>query len=211
MIGFLEGEIKAIGEDFLLVKTSGGVGYVVFCPAGILAKQSLGNSTSLFIETIVKEDSITLFGFETYKELIWFRSLLKVSGVGAKIALLILSSFKINDIIFAIENGQKDFFTSISGVGDKLAVRLAGEMKKEPKKNASVLTSTLISNYTHEEEKAPESASFNLVRDASLALESLGFAKQNAYSVCLSAFNENPQISLSDLIKLGLKNLKENN
>jgi Holliday junction DNA helicase RuvA len=210
MIGFLEGVVRAIGEDFLLIQTSGGVGYTAFCPAGVLAKQSLGGTASLFIETIVKEDSITLFGFETYKDLIWFRSLLKVSGVGSKIALLMLSSFKVNDIIFAIENEQKSFFTSVSGVGEKLAVRLITEMKKEPKKNTTNLTSTLVLNHIHEEEKPSESSTFNLVRDASLAMESLGFSRQSSYSACLSVFNENPQISLSNLIKAGLKILKEN-
>jgi Holliday junction DNA helicase RuvA len=209
MIGFIEGRIKVITEDCLVILSTGGVGYSIFCPSGILAKKSLNDEASLFVETIVKEDSITLFGFENYKDLIWFRSLLKVSGVGSKTALLILSSFKVADIIFAIENEQKEIFTSVSGIGEKLALRLINEMKKEPKKNTAILTSTLISGYNHEQEKEVATTVNSIVKDASLALESLGFTRQATFGICNSIFNQNPQISLNDLIKQSLKALKD--
>lgn len=207
MIGYLEGKVKALGEDWLIIKTEGGVGYTVFSPATLLAKASLEQNLSIFIETIVREDSITLFGFASFKELAWFKSLLKVSGVGAKTALLILSSFQIGDIIYAIENEQKDFFTSVSGIGEKLAVRLVNEMKKEPKKNTQIITSTIISNYKHEEETPQISVKSSVVRDATLALEALGFQKYASNTACLAIFNENPKIELNELIKLALKRL----
>lgn len=210
MIGFIEGDVKIVGEDFLMIQTAGGVGYNVFVTSTLLSQVSINSKVSLFVETLVKEDSITLFGFQAYQELIWFKSLIKVSGVGSRIAMLILSSFKMIDIISALENQDKEFFTSISGIGEKLAIRLVNELKKEPKKNANTMLSVSLEKLEKVEEvKVSTSSSVSLVKDASSALESLGFAKNLAHSVALKIFTENQDITLNDLIKLSLKSLKD--
>jgi Holliday junction DNA helicase RuvA len=205
MIGFLSGKIKLIGEDFIILQTDGGVGYTVFCLGTFLAKISLKQEVEIFIETIVKEDSITLFGFQSFKELTWFQSFIKVSGIGSRTALSILSAFPINDIIFAIENAQPDFFTSIKGIGEKVATRVINEMKKEPKKNTAILTTTIVAGKV---EETPQNSSIsNAVGEAILVLEALGYQKPAAYKAAISIFNENPEISINDLVKLSLKKI----
>jgi Holliday junction DNA helicase RuvA len=208
MIGFIEGEVKIIAEDSLVIKTSGGVGYTVFTPSTIIAKTTLNEKVNLFIETIVKEDSITLFGFLSHVELLWFRSLLKVSGVGARIALLILSSFKVGDIVLAIETQDKEAFTTVSGIGEKLAIRLITELKKEPKKNTGIRLSTTIYEYEEDVENTKEYKTNTIIKEASLALESLGFHRSSIQNVVLKLYEENPSASLSEIIKLSLKQLK---
>ena len=205
MISFLHGNVIVIGEDFICIQTSGGVGYNVFCPSGFLAKITLNAEIKLFIETIVREDAITLFGFETFKELTWFKSFLKVSGVGAKTTLSILSAFKINEIIYAIESANAEFFTSVSGIGEKVATRIITEMKKEPKKNTIINSTTLVLNKIIEEEVQTQIS--NIVNECILALESLGYNRSISYKVVLAIFSENPTISLNDLIKLALKKI----
>ena len=207
MISYLSGKIVVLGEDFIFLQTSGGVGYSVFCTSSFLAKAAINDVKELFIETIVREDAITLFGFESFKELTWFKSFLKVAGIGAKTGLSILSSFKINDIIFAIENEQKNFFTSVSGIGEKVASRIISEMKKEPKKNTSILTTTLVLNGLKEEMHSSSKLENDIIKDAILALEALGFARNLSYSACIKIINENKNIDLNSIIKLALKNL----
>lgn len=207
MISYLKGKIVSIGEDFIFIHTSGGVGYCVFCSSSFLAKTTLNEEREIFVETIVREDAITLFGFATFKELIWFKSFLKVAGIGARTALAILSAFKINDIIFAIENEQKNFFTSISGIGEKVASRIISEMKKEPKKNTSILTTTLVLNGTKEEIQMSGKIENSTIQDAILALEALGFPRSTGYTACIKIINENNNIDLNSLIKLALKTL----
>ena len=91
MIAKLRGIIDQMGEDYVIIDVS-GVGYLVFCPSKVLNKLSpKGQLDEILIETIVREDQITLYGFNEEKEKYWFGLLLKVQGVGAKTALKGLS------------------------------------------------------------------------------------------------------------------------
>jgi holliday junction DNA helicase RuvA len=212
MINFLSGTVKAIGSDFVILLTNSGVGYHVFTTQFIVGNVKVGNSLDLFIETIVKENEIKLFGFKSYKEVVWFNSFIKISGVGAKIALLILSTFSISEIINALENQDKNIFLSIGGVGDKLATRLVNEMKKDPKKNSSLLLSTIIEGeeaYKEENIIVNKNIERSVIQEASMALENLGFNKNSINKIILKIFNENQDIKIEDLIKLTLKSLKD--
>jgi Holliday junction DNA helicase RuvA len=210
MIAALEGKIEIIGEDSLVIKTTSGVGYVVFCSNGVISSAKIGKNINLFIETIVKEDSLTLYGFPSFKELIWFKSFLKIGGIGAKLGMSIISSFSISDIIFAIESEDKSFFCTVSGLGPKIAARIVSEMKKEPKKNAGLLQSTVLLNQEEQEiSHYAETANIfgEIARDASLALEALGFQKNASYMAALAIVRENPASSVNEVIKLALKKL----
>src|SRR5437868_885859 len=102
MIGKLKGVIDSYGEDFIVLDAH-GVGYLVSCSARTL--QSLpatGEAATLSIETYVREDQIRLFGFTSDLEREWFRLLQTVQGVGAKVALSILSTFKPDELASAI-------------------------------------------------------------------------------------------------------------
>src|SRR5919109_1371836 len=99
MIGKLKGLIDSYGEDYVILDV-GGVGYLVHCSARTLQElPAKGQPAALSIETHVREDQIRLFGFVTDLEREWFRLLQTVQGVGAKVALSILSTLKPGDLV----------------------------------------------------------------------------------------------------------------
>ncbi|MBQ2810599.1 MAG: Holliday junction branch migration protein RuvA, partial [Alphaproteobacteria bacterium] len=128
MIAKLRGLVDSIFEDSCIVDV-GGVGYLVFASAKTLARLNTGSETSLLIETVVREDSISLFGFYDAWEKEWFGTLTKVQGVGAKVCLSILSVLTPSQLAQAVAAQDKNSFLRASGVGPKLAARLVTELK----------------------------------------------------------------------------------
>jgi Holliday junction DNA helicase RuvA len=129
MIGKLTGVVDEIGTDFAVIDV-GGVGYVVHCAARVLsALPPVGSRASLFVETQMREDAIKLFGFTTSEEREWFRLLQTVQGVGAKVALSILSTQNISDLARAVAFEDKAQVGRAQGVGPKLAARIVAELK----------------------------------------------------------------------------------
>jgi holliday junction DNA helicase RuvA len=129
MIGKLTGIIDEAGEDFAVIDV-GGVGYVVHCSARVLSNlPAAGQRTTLYVETQMREDSIKLFGFTSSEEREWFRLLQTVQGVGAKVALSLLSSQTTHELGKAIAFGDKAQIGRAQGVGPKLAARIAAELK----------------------------------------------------------------------------------
>jgi Holliday junction DNA helicase RuvA len=129
MIGKLTGIIDEVGEDFAVIDV-GGVGYVVHCSARVLSNLPVaGQRTTLYVETQMREDSIKLFGFTSSEEREWFRLLQTVQGVGAKVALSLLSSQTTHELGKAIAFGDKAQIGRAQGVGPKLAARIAAELK----------------------------------------------------------------------------------
>jgi Holliday junction DNA helicase RuvA len=129
MIAKLTGKLDSIGRDHAVVDC-GGVGYLVHCPSRTLASlPPQGEMISLAIETIVREDAFNLYGFVDAAERDWFRLLMTVQGVGAKVALSLLSALSAADLAAAIASEDKAMLTRAEGVGPKLATRLALELK----------------------------------------------------------------------------------
>ena len=116
MIGKLKGLIDSYGEDYVILDV-GGVGYQVHCSARTLqALASPGEAAVLSIETYVREDQIKLFGFRSDTEREWFRLLQTVQGVGAKVALAVLSTLPPSDLANAIALRDKAAVTRTPGV-----------------------------------------------------------------------------------------------
>src|ERR1700759_2987932 len=116
MIGKLKGLIDSYGEDFIILDVN-GVGYMVHCSARTL--QSLpapGEAATLSIETHVREDQIRLFGFQSDIEREWFRLLQTVQGVGAKVALAVLSTLKVGELASAVAMRDKAMIARTPGV-----------------------------------------------------------------------------------------------
>lgn len=207
MIGKLKGLIESIGEDHVLLDVS-GVCYLVHLSSRSLQQlTSSGEAISVFIETHVREDHIHLYGFLTENEKRWFNTLCTVQGVGAKMALGILSSFMPNDLVQAIHSRDTKLLTRANGVGPKLAERLVTELKN---KVGSLATEDVAMNAKHAGEpiKAIAPASDNQsVSEAVSALENLGYGRSDAYQVLSQVANDNPDASLEDLIRLGLQRL----
>jgi len=129
MIGKLTGIIDTIFDDRIIIDV-GGVGYIAFCSKTSISQLGQqGEQTSILIETHVREDQITLFGFATREEKEWFLLLNKVNGVGPKMALNIVSSIDVNTLSIVIASADKAAFKPVSGVGPKLAERIITELK----------------------------------------------------------------------------------
>jgi Holliday junction DNA helicase RuvA len=128
VIAKLTGRIEALESDRCVVDVA-GVGYLVQASTRTLASLPSGGSATLLIETQVREDAIVLYGFAESAERDWFRLLTTVQGVGAKVALNILSALSPRELIVAIQSGDRASLTRAAGVGTRLAVRLATELR----------------------------------------------------------------------------------
>ena len=203
MIGKLKGLIDSYGDDFVILDVN-GVGYVVHCSARTLQKLPRpGEASALAIETQVREDSIRLFGFEGESERDWFRLLQSVQGVGAKVALAILSILPPGDLAAAIATQDKAMVARAPGVGPKLAARIVAELKdKAPVFGAVNPLVAKLSGDT-EAENAPSA-----VRDAISALVNLGYGRpQAAAAVAASVKKLGEGAETGALIRQGLKEL----
>ncbi|MDD2878384.1 MAG: Holliday junction branch migration protein RuvA [Acidiphilium sp.] len=130
MIGKLTGVAEQIEDGHCLIDVN-GVGYVVFMSARSLAALPAPPSrTSVLIETQVREDAITLYGFIDAAERDWFRLLTTVQGVGAKVALALLSAVPPDKLAGAIIAADRAAITRAPGVGPKLAARLIAELRE---------------------------------------------------------------------------------
>jgi Holliday junction DNA helicase RuvA len=129
MIARLAGRIEAL-EDGRCVIDVNGVGYLVHASTRTLAALPAGGTAALLIETQVREDAILLYGFAEPAEREWFRLLTTVQGVGAKVALGVLSALSPRELIAAIHAGDRAALTRAPGVGAKLAMRLLSELRE---------------------------------------------------------------------------------
>lgn len=213
MIAKLRGKIDTIGEDSCIIDVN-GVGYLVFASAKTLGRLTVGLETSMAIETVVREDNISLFGFGDAWEKEWFTTLTKVQGVGAKVCLAILSVLSPKQLSQAVAAQDKTLFTRASGVGPKLAARIvtelkdkivtipAGEFAKEMDYQG-MNADEQVENY--EDKLAARAEDPTLMEDAISALVNLGYQRLEAYRAVNQAMAQEPDADMSGLIKLALK------
>jgi holliday junction DNA helicase RuvA len=128
VIGKLTGTIDSLTDDALILDVH-GVGYLVQCPASTLSRLAVGAQASLMIEMKVSDDAIKLYGFGSAEEREWFRLLQTVQNVGGKVALAVLSTLSPRDLQRALALGDKAMIGRAPGVGPKLALRIATELK----------------------------------------------------------------------------------
>jgi len=129
MISKLSGRIDSLTEGGVVLDV-GGVGYALACSAKTLARlPEPGEAARLFVETMLREDAILLYGFADAAERDWFRLLGTVQGVGARVALSLLSALAPAELAAAILAGDKAMLSRAPGVGAKLAARLVTELK----------------------------------------------------------------------------------
>lgn len=217
MIAKLRGVVDTLGSDYCIIDVN-GVGYLVFASAKTLSKLVRGAQAALLIETIVREDSISLFGFADAWEKEWFLTLTKVQGVGAKVCLAILSVLSPMQLAQAVSAQDKASFTRAAGVGPKLAARIVTELKDKivtiPMEASmkSDLSSTVDGTANTETEgyedalveMQSEDNSMN-IDDAVSALVNLGYQRIEAYRAVNLAAKNNPEADVPNLIKLALK------
>ncbi|HVP20985.1 MAG TPA: Holliday junction branch migration protein RuvA [Anaerolineaceae bacterium] len=123
MIASLQGEIIGVGEDFLIIRV-GGIGLKVFVPTGLRGPNRTGEQIFLHTHLVVREDALTLYGFETVPEQEFFNLLLGVNGIGPRTALAILGALPVETIRRAVLTEQADLFARVPGVGKKTAQKI---------------------------------------------------------------------------------------
>ena len=203
MIGKLKGTIDEIGDDYALIDVH-GVCYVAFCSARTLSRLgSPGEAAVLFIETYVREDQLKLFGFMTALEREWFNLLQSVQGVGAKVALALLSTLTPAELANAIALQDKTAVSRAPGVGPKVAVRIITELKNKAPAFAGEAAATIGLKQELGEGVAPAP-----VADAVSALTNLGYSREQAANAISAALkNGGEDADSAKLIRLGLKEL----
>lgn len=171
MIGYLEGKVKIKRPDGGLVISVNGVGYVVYVSKDLLNYLNLDNQSpsdetiSLFIETKVRENDITLYGFRTQNELMWFNRLMGVQGVGGKVALNVIS-LGVVELNSAIYNREISVLTMADGVGKKGAERIIADLAKYAQEPEDKVSELLLRK--------------EVAEGAIKALMSLGYSKREA-------------------------------
>ena len=201
MIAKLSGRLDGIGGESVIIDV-GGVGYLVFCSARTLAAVGRrGEAIELLIETHVREDHIHLYGFSAEAERDWFRLLQSVQGVGARVALAILSVHAPGELAGAIASQDKAAVSQAQGVGGKLAARIVSELRDAvgnviPGPSGATVTGAAISPVGTSE------------GDAVSALVNLGYRRTEANSAVAGALREvGVGAPLDSLIRAGLREL----
>jgi holliday junction DNA helicase RuvA len=181
----------------------GGVGYLVFCPTRTLDRlPPVGAPATLHVETHVREDHIHLYGFIEPEEREWFRLLNRVQGVGARVALALLSALSPGSLLQAIAAQDRAMLTQASGVGPKLASRILTELKDQI---GTIAAATTTAELAASLQNTPETGPF---ADAVSALVNLGYRRAEAMGAVAGASRRLGQkAALDDLIRAGLKEL----
>jgi Holliday junction DNA helicase RuvA len=204
MIGKLKGTLDEIDEDSCTIDVH-GVGYLAHCSARTLASlPAPGEAVTLFIETYVREDMIRLYGFRSALEREWFRLLQNnVPGVGAKVALSVLSTLAPSDLANAIALRDIAMVSRAPGVGKKVAERIVTELRNKAPAMAGEASGTIGLKQELGEGVAPAP-----IADAVSALVNLGYSRDiaaNAVAAALKSAGDGADSA--KLIRLGLKEL----
>jgi Holliday junction DNA helicase RuvA len=196
MIAKLTGILDSLGEDWAIVDV-GGVGYLAACSGQTLARLGRpGERVMLFTETRLRDEVPHLYGFGSRAEQDWFRILTMVQGVGARVALSLLSVLDPDALALAVASGDKAALARADGVGPKLAARIAAELKDR----AQTLSLKIVVAKAPGATTAPQPTA-----EAVSALVNLGYGRAEAFAA-VTAVATGGQ-TLDELIRLALRAL----
>lgn len=200
MIASLKGLLEATGEDWAVVDVA-GVGYLVFCSGRTLSLlPTIGQPVRFEVETHVREDHIHLYGFAGPGERDWFRLLTTVQGVGAKVALAILSVLGPEELIQAVVAQDKVAVSRANGVGSKLAGRIVSELKDK-------VGGIAVPGFQPGGTGAWPPVG-GVTEDAVSALVNLGFQRSDAFGAVARAGEKlGKEAEVGALIRVGLQEL----
>ena len=192
MIGFLRGKVVQLLSDYCLLDV-GGVGYRVFIPTSTRSRLKSGEEAMLYTHLSVREDAMTLYGFDSQEEYQGFQMLISVSGIGPKVALGILSAITVSKLFQAIHGKQLAVLTKLPGVGKKSAERMVLELKDKAAE---------LDGAEGEFDSPVEEPADGGLSDAAAALSSLGYSQAEISSVLRKA---KASMSTEETIKFALK------
>ncbi len=196
MISYIKGNLEAKNLDNVIIDV-GGIGYKIFMSIKSMnTLGDIGKEVKIYTYMRVREDDISLYGFCTNEELKMFEQLLGVSGVGAKLALSILSNISPSSFALAIITEDINTIKSLPGIGAKSAQRIILELKDKMKTQDAIETEFIPTKIEIKDDKT---------KDAIDALQVLGYAKKDIDSVI--SHIDVTGLSVEDIIKQGLKHL----
>lgn len=187
MIGKLQGVVDYTGDGFVIIM-AGPVGYKVYTPEYLTPKSTV----ALWIETVVREDSIRLFGFTTMAAQNLFNMLTAVSGVGPKVAMGILGTIKTDILMSAIATGDAKTIATAPGVGKKVAEKIIVELK------------TRVSGASFD---FGADMAGGALADLLAALEALGYRRMDVVEMAQKLVTDNPGADVARLVPMALKNI----
>jgi Holliday junction DNA helicase RuvA len=189
MIAGLKGTLQALGSDWAIINVN-GIGFQVYMPTSTLSTLgATGEEVELHTHLYLREDNATLYGFATAEELGLFQTLIGVSGLGPKLALVMLSAMSVEKLAMAIASGSADLLAEIPGIGKRTASRIILELKE--KIAAGWLAAPVA-------ELAAENA------DVVAALTSLGYSVREA-TRAVATLPQDQKLTLEEKIKLALQ------
>ena len=201
MIARLKGIVESIDEGSAVIDVN-GVGYLVSASTRTLRDLAVGTPATMLVETIVREDAIALYGFLETAERDWFRILTTVQGVGARVALSILSTLSPDEIARAIAAGDRASLCRPAGVVPKLAARVATELKD---KAAAFGVAPAPARAT---DTAAPAVAASVNEDAVSALVNLGYRRVEAFGAVARVTQRlGPDAPLDAVIRGGLQEL----
>ncbi len=196
MIGHLKGRIINKNPPEVLIEVE-GIGYELLCPMSTFYElDNLSEDILLFTHLSIKEDAHTLFGFITKDEKNVFRELIRVNGVGPKVALAILSNLSVSSLVQCISTEDADLLAKTPGIGKKTALKLIVELQDRLEKLE--LSGSLVSSKEFKQSSNPNS------RQAIEALQSLGFKVKEANKMVSKI--DDQDLSTEQIIRLALQN-----
>ena len=195
MIGSLIGLIKEKTPSSILLEVN-GIGYEIAVPLSTSFQlPNVGESAYLLTHLVVREDQHSLYGFATDEERKLFRALIKISGVGAKLAITILSGTNVNGFIQSVVNEDIDALVHLPGIGKKTAERLVVEMKDK------------VSEISSDENSFSQNTENSAVAEAMNALVNLGYKTKDAKTILDKIESEG--LTVEELIRQALKSLNK--
>jgi Holliday junction DNA helicase RuvA len=190
MIATLEGILEYRGDDSVIINV-GGIGFRVYVSSSTSSQLGAAKGrVSLYTHLHVREDNISLYGFASSEELTLFKSLISVTGIGAKLALTLLSALNPEQLVMAITSGDIDLLSQTPGIGKKIASRLVLELRGRLEKDWREVALPL----------APERA------DVIAALTGLGYSVTEA-TKAISKLPDSEGLSLEDKIRMALQQM----
>ena len=194
MIGSLRGEIIDKEEDSILIEVN-GVGYNVLTPIPLLDMLEAGVKTQIYTHLHVREQELTLYGFPDKEELELFRTLLKVQGIGPKVALAILSHLPTETLRQAVAREEAALLARVPGIGPKKAKQIVFQLKDKIELEDIFVSATPITDTDSEVIAALTALGYSVV-EAQAALQQLPEAAKN------ESVEEKIRVALSSLAKL---------
>lgn len=199
MIAYISGALVSAGENYIVIDNH-GMGYRIFVSGKFLEHiPAYGTQIKIYTHMYIREDELTLYGFQSEEELSVFRILIGISGVGPKVAMAILTALTIQELQLAVISEDAKTISKANGVGAKGASRIILELKDKLKMEDMM-------DAAYEQSIVQNTQDLNAARDAILALVNLGYSNSEA-ALAVKKIGDTSQMDIESILKAALKKL----